>query len=87
VSESRVVVAGAIAGALIGAAAGYLFFTHAGKGFRDRLEPAIDDLRREFDRFQKTLGRAAEFANEGVRMVNEFNAARGTSFPGSAGPH
>ena len=37
VNESRVMVAGAIVGALIGAAASYLFFTESGKQVRDRM--------------------------------------------------
>ena len=86
-NDSRVMVAGAMVGAIIGAAATYLFFTDAGKGVRDRLEPAVDDLRREFTRFQKTIERVGEMANEGLRVVNEFNAARTQSFPTSGTSH
>jgi hypothetical protein len=43
---------------------------------RDRLEPAIDDLRREFVRFQGTVEQVGRMANEGRRVVQEFNAAR-----------
>jgi hypothetical protein len=42
---------------------------------RDRLEPAVDDLRKEFARFQRTIERS-EMANDGIRAVNEFNRAR-----------
>jgi gas vesicle protein len=88
VNESRVMVAGAMAGALIGAAAGYLFFTDAGKGVRDRIEPAVEDLRHEFVRFQKTIQTVGEMANDGVRVVNEFNAARAqSSLPDMRTPH
>ncbi len=80
-------VAGAMVGALIGAAAAYLFFTDAGKGVRDRMEPAVDDLRREFVRFQKTIENVGEMANEGLRVVNEFNAARAQSFSSSGTAH
>jgi len=66
-------------GAAIGAAAGYLFFTDGGKQMRDRLEPTVDDLRREFARFQKTVEKLGEMANDGIRAVNEFNAARAQS--------
>jgi gas vesicle protein len=76
VNESRVITIGAILGAAIGAAASYLFFTDAGKQMRDRLEPAVDDLRREYARFQKTIETLGEVANDGIRAVNEFNAAR-----------
>jgi len=79
VNQSRVVFAGAIVGALIGVAASYLFFTDGGKHVRERLEPAVDDLRREFARFQKTIEKLGEMANDGLRVVNEFNAARAQS--------
>lgn len=78
-NESRVIVAGALVGGLVGAFAGYLFFTESGKGIRNRLEPAVDDLRREFARFQTTLGKLGEMANSGINAVNEFNAARANS--------
>lgn len=78
-NDSRVMVAGAIVGALIGASASYLFFTDAGKQMRDRFEPAVDDLRKEFARFQRTVEKFGEMANNGIRAVNEFNAARAQS--------
>ena len=78
-NQSRVVIAGAVVGALIGVTASYLFFTDAGNHVRERLEPTVDDLRREFARFQKTIEKLGEMANEGMRVVNEFNAARSQS--------
>ena len=78
-NESRVVVAGAIVGGLVGAAASYLFFTDAGKHVRERFEPAVDELRREFGRFQRTIEKLGDMANDGIRVVNEFNAARAQS--------
>ena len=75
-NESRVIAIGAVLGAAIGAAASYLFFTESGKHVRNRMEPAVDDLRREFARFQKTVEKLGEMANDGIRAVNEFNAAR-----------
>ena len=86
-NQSRMVIAGAMAGALIGGAATYLFFTDGGKQVRDRLEPAVDELRREFGRFQKTIEKLGEMANDGLRVVNEFNAARSSSFPDSRTSH
>jgi gas vesicle protein len=76
--QSRIL-AGAAVGALVGAAAAYLFFTEEGRQVRDRIEPAIDDLRGEFARFQKTIGTIGDMANEGLRVIDEFNAARGQS--------
>jgi gas vesicle protein len=70
---------GAVVGALVGAAAGYLFFTDRGRMLRERMEPAVDDLKREFGRFQKTIEKLGVMANEGMRVVNEFNAARAQS--------
>ena len=68
-------------GAVVGAAAAYLFFTDRGRGLRDRLEPALDDARREFTRFQKTIEKFGELANDGMRMYTEFQNARGGSSP------
>src|SRR5689334_9972448 len=79
VNESRVMMAGALIGGLVGAAAGYLFFTDRGKDVLNRLEPAVDDLRREFTRFQSTVEKLGEMANNGIRAVSEFNAARANS--------
>ena len=87
-NQSRVVIVGAVVGALVGAAATYLFYTDAGKHVRERIEPAVDDLRREFGRFQKTIEKLGEMANDGLRVMNEFNAARAQSpFPGSGASH
>ena len=75
-SEQTRVYAGAMLGALVGAAAAYLFFTERGRVIRDRIEPAVDDVRREFMRFQKTIEKVGDLATDGLRVVNEFNAAR-----------
>lgn len=73
------VVLGAAVGALCGAAVVYLVFTERGREWRARIEPAIDDLRREFGRFQKTIEKVGDLANDGLRVVEEFRAARGQS--------
>ena len=78
-SEQTRVCAGATVGAVVGAAIAYLFFTDRGRGLRDRIEPALDDARREFMRFQKTIEKFGDLANDGMRMVNEFQAARAQS--------
>ena len=67
----------AVLGAICGAAVGYLFFTDQGKAIRERFEPAIDDLRREFTRFQGTIDKVGALANDGMRVMEEFKAARG----------
>jgi gas vesicle protein len=76
----------AVIGAICGAAAGYLFFTDQGKAFRDRFEPAIDDLRREFAKFQSTIEKFGVLANDGMRVMEEFKAARG-QFAGRTTSH
>ena len=67
---------GACLGAACGAAAAYLFFTERGRWLRDRMEPAVDDLRREFERFQSTIVKVGDLANEGMRAVADFKTAR-----------
>lgn len=87
-NEQSRVMAGAIVGALAGAAAGFLFFTERGQVIRDRMEPAMDDLRNEFARFQRTFEKFGEMATEGMRVVQEFNAARGDSqYPSGGRSH
>jgi len=76
VSERQTMLMGAAVGALVGAAGGYLFFTDRGKVLRDRMEPLVDDLRHEFTRFQRTIQKVGDMANEGMRVVEEFNNAR-----------
>ena len=87
-NEQSRVTAGAVVGALVGAAAAYLFFTDRGREMRDRIEPLVDDLRHEFTRFQRTFEKVGDMASEGVRIVNEFNAARSESpFRGGTTSH
>jgi gas vesicle protein len=78
-SEQSQVMASAVVGALVGAVAGYLFFTSRGRELRGRMEPLVDDLRQEFARFQRTFEKVGDMANEGMRVVNEFNQARAQS--------
>ncbi len=85
-TQSQITVC-AVCGAVIGAAAGYLFFTPAGRALRDRIEPAMDDLKRDFERFQTTIEKVGLLANDGLRMVNEFNTARAQSVTSSSTSH
>ena len=71
-NDRTAVTAGALIGAVVGAAASYLFFTDRGRELRDRIEPAIDDLQREFGRFQGTIEQVGRMASEGARAVQEF---------------
>jgi gas vesicle protein len=85
-TQSQVTVC-ALCGAVLGAAAGYLFFTPAGRALRDRIEPAMDDLKRDFARFQGTIEKVGLLANDGLRMVNEFNYARTQGIHSSSTSH
>jgi gas vesicle protein len=86
VDDRTAVTAGALIGAVVGAAASYLFFTDRGRMLRDRIAPAIQDLEREFGRFQGTIQQVGRMANEGARVVQEFAAAR-SQYPGSGTSH
>lgn len=75
-SERNAVITGSIAGAALGLAVGYLFFTARGRALRERIEPAIDGLKSDFARFQTTVQKVGAMANDGVRVFQEFSAAR-----------
>ena len=49
-NDRHILVAGGIVGALAGVAAGYLFFTERGRGFRADLEGNLSALLQEADR-------------------------------------
>ena len=85
-TQSRIF-ADAALGALCGAAAAYLFFTERGQMLRDRFEPAVDELKREFGRFQKTIEKFGDLANDSMRVVQEFKSARGQYPSGGTTPH
>ncbi len=85
-NDRTAVTAGALVGAVVGAAASYLFFTGRGRELRDRIQPAIDDLQREFGRFQGTFEQVGRMASEGARALQEFSSAR-SQFPGSGTSH
>jgi gas vesicle protein len=84
VNDRSRMICGAALGAVCGAAAAYLFFTEGGRGVRDRLEPAIDDFRREFTRFQSTIAKVGDLANEGMRAMADFKAAH-SDYPSTGG--
>ena len=68
--NSRAVMA-AVAGAVIGGVAAYLFFTEEGRRMRRSLEPAIDDLARELSSFRVTVQKAVGVAGEGWKLLND----------------
>ena len=86
-SEQSRVIGFAGIGAVVGAAVGYLFFTERGRSVLERFEPAVEDLRREFYRFQGTVQKLGDMANEGMRVVNEFQTARSQAFSPDSTSH
>ena len=87
-SEQSRICAGATVGAVLGAAVAYLFLTEQGRMFRDRLEPAVDELIGEFEKFRGTIEKIGAMANDGLRALEEFQVARGnTQFPTGGTAH
>jgi gas vesicle protein len=60
-----------IIGAVLGGAAGFLFFTDRGRELRRQIEPALDDFSRELYSFRGTVQRAVGVAVEGWKLLNE----------------
>jgi gas vesicle protein len=79
-TKSEVLAAAAI-GAVVGAAAGYLFFTERGRTLRRQLEPAIDDFSRELSHFRGTVMKAAGVAGDGWKLLNEALGETGSQPP------
>jgi gas vesicle protein len=71
VTQKSQAIAAAVVGGVVGAVAGYMFFTEQGRAWRRQLEPAIDDMARELAQFRGTLNRAMGVANEGWKVLNE----------------
>ena len=67
-----------VVGAVVGALAGYIFFTDRGRAWRRQLEPALEDLSRELGQFRGTVNRAAGVASEGWKLLNEAIGDRET---------
>jgi len=67
-----------VIGAVIGGAAGYLFFTERGRQLRRQMEPALDDIARELNSFRGTVQRAAGVASEGWKLLNDALRERDT---------
>jgi gas vesicle protein len=72
---SRVLVA-SLAGAVVGAVVGFLYFTDGGRRLRDELEPRLDDVAKEIRRLRSTVTKAQAVANEGRRSLNELIGER-----------
>ena len=76
--------AATVAGAVIGAIAGYLFFTEHGGSVRRQIEPAIDDTAREVMSIRTTVQKATGAASEGWKMLSEALGETGPAprYPG-----
>ena len=78
--------AATLVGAVIGGAAGYLFFTEHGRSLRRQLEPALDDFARELMSFRTTVQKAAGVANEGWKLLNDALGEGSQHAPRYTGP-
>ena len=78
VRDNSRAIAAAVLGGVVGAVAGYLFFTERGRAWRRQIEPAIDDIARELNHFRSTITKAGGVASEGWKLLNE---ALGESTP------
>ena len=74
-------IAATIFGAIIGGAAGYLFFTEEGRRVRRQIEPALDDFARELMSFRATLQKATGVASEGWKLLNDTLGEAGPQTP------
>ena len=54
-NDRQTIVGGAVLGALVGAVAGYLFFTERGRRFRRDVEPELQTIVREAVRVVKSV--------------------------------
>jgi gas vesicle protein len=72
--EKTGVLIGLVAGAALGGAAGWLFFTEDGRRFRARLEPLVEDIADGALRLRETARRAERAASESWRTLREVSA-------------
>ena len=72
--EKTGVLIGLVAGAAIGGAAGWLYFTADGRRFRARLEPLVGDLAEGAMRLRDTALRAERAASESWRTLRDVSA-------------
>jgi len=72
VTEGNRVFLSTLAGAALGAAAGYLYFTQSGRRMRSQLEPRLDDAMREMSRLRGTVAKVQSVASEGWRSLSQL---------------
>ena len=78
--SSRSMTAAAL-GAVVGAVAGYLFFTDRGRWLRRQFELACDDITRELNSVRTTADKFSGAANESWKLLNEVLGESGPSVP------
>jgi hypothetical protein len=71
VNEGSRVLLSMLAGAAVGAVAGYLYFTDGGRRFRSQLEPKLDDAMHEVARLRRTVAKVQAVASEGWRSLGQ----------------
>jgi gas vesicle protein len=74
--ERSMIILGALAGAAVGSAVGYLFLTERGRRLRQEFEPKLDDLLQDVARLRDTVDRARTAASEGWRAISDVAAQR-----------
>jgi gas vesicle protein len=80
VSEDARTVVAVVVGAIVGGLAGFMLFTDRGRALRRQLEPAIEDITRELGHFRGTVSKAADAANEGLKLLNDAVGERETHY-------
>jgi hypothetical protein len=65
-----------LAGAALGAAAGYLYLTEGGRRVRNQIEPKLDDAMREMSRLRGTVEKVQSVASEGWRSLSRIGGER-----------
>jgi hypothetical protein len=75
VSERSEIVGAALAGAAIGAAVGFLFFSASGRRLRGEIEPRIMEISRDIVRVRDAVVKAVAAVNDGRRSFERLAAA------------
>jgi len=71
VTDRARILVGVVAGAAVGALAGYLLLTERGRRLRREFEPDLDELLDEIERLGGTVGRARSVVSDAWRAVGE----------------
>jgi len=75
VNDRMPILLGALAGAIVGGAAGYLLFTDAGRRLREDLEPQLLDLLAELARTREAAAGARDAIADSVESVRGIGAS------------